>query len=157
MYTKQLEQQTSFATNQRKSLINWFNKQNIDMQVDIFKEQRNQFFAHKNKYGLSDITALAAFCKAIDIYYQKNKILLQKNKSASLKEFNNITEFSIKKYRKQRFSAKREKLLNLSSVIKNLIDEGYSFRELSKYLYKVHRLEVSHTYIQKIHKEITNV
>jgi len=78
MLIKQIEQQTKFSLKKRKSLINFFNKQNISIHVDIFKEQRNQFFALKNQYELSDITALAAFYNAIDIFYKKETILNKK-------------------------------------------------------------------------------
>jgi len=157
MLIKQIEQQTQFSLQKRKSLINFFNKQNLEIQVDIFKEQRNQFFVLKNKYDLSDITALAAFYKAIDNFYNKETILKQKNKSTSLDELKNISDFAIKKNRKQKISDKREKLLNLISVISNLLDESYSYRQISQYLRKVHRFEVSHTYVKKIYEEVHNV
>ena len=52
-----LEFHTKLSKEQRKKLINWFNKQNVEFQIMVFEEQRNQYFKMKYSptqgYGVS--------------------------------------------------------------------------------------------------------
>ena len=50
-----LEFHTKLSKEQRKKLINWFNKQNVEFQIMIFEEQRNQYFKLKNECAIKDI------------------------------------------------------------------------------------------------------
>lgn len=151
-----IEQQTKFSQEKRKSLVNWFNKQNILIQVDIFKEQRNQFFKLQSIGKEREILSLSSFYIAIYIFYEKDKIIKQKNKNESIDALSTMSDFSHKKFRKIRIKAKREKLLNYISIIRNMKNESFSFRDISKYLLKNHKFEVSHTYIKKIYEEFEN-
>ena len=151
-----VEQQTALSLLVRKSLINWFNKQNIAIQIDIFAEQRNQFFKLKNTDKATVTLALSSFFLAINTFYQTDQLQKKKNKSINLDDMSNITNFVITKFKKQRYKEKREKILNIWSVIKKLKNENFSYRDISNYLLKRHKFDVSHTYIQKIWGEINN-
>ena len=87
-------------------------------------------------------------------FYRQERQLKEKNKSQSLDLLGNISNFSIKQHKKIRIKEKREKLLNLWSVVQKLKLEKYSFREISKYIRQRHRFDVSHSYIAKLWKEI---
>jgi len=152
----QIEQATACSCEKRKQLVNWFSKQNIEVQIDIFKQQRNQFFKHKKNIECSDVLALSAFFLAIHYFQKQERQMKEKNKSQNLDLLGNISDFSIKKHKKFRKKEKREKLLNLWSVVKKLKLEEYSFRDISKYIRQRHRFEVSHTYISKLWKELEN-
>jgi hypothetical protein len=149
-----IEQATACSIEKRKQLLQWFSKQNVELQIDVFKEQRNQFFKHKEKIESSDVLALSAFFLAVLHFQRQEQQLKGKNKSQSLDLLGNISNFSIKQHRKLRMKEKREKLLNIWSIVQKLKSEKYSFREISKYIRQRHRFEVSHSYIAKLWKEI---
>jgi hypothetical protein len=79
-----------------------------------------------------------------------------KNKSMSLKNSEKTSDFAIKQFKKAKTKVKREKLINLWSVIRKLKNEGCSFRDVSKFLRSKHRFQVSHTYISQVWKELEN-
>ena len=151
-----IEQQTALSTNKRKTLVNFFNKQNILIQIDIFKEQRNQFFKLKNKFETSEITSLAAFFQAINTFYETEQLQKKKNKSQDLSSLADISNFAIKKFQTNKLKEKREKLLNVWSVVQKMKAENVSFRKISKYLRSKHRFDVSHSYIRQIWEELND-
>jgi len=146
---------TKLSQKQLKSLVNWFNKQNILIQIDIFKEQKNQFFKLKNIEIDKEIIPLAAFYLSINKYHSIFN-LDSKNKSLNLTETAKVSKFLIKQAKKSRKKKKQEKLLNFQSIIVNLKDNGFSFREISKYLKRKHHFDVSHTYIRKHHFDVSH-
>jgi len=146
---------TKFSNKNRVKLINWFNRQNDLVKIDIFKEQKNQFFKLKStELRLEEILPLTAFYLAIDKFYNLENLNNQKNKSQNLTKLASISNFSIKKSRKIRIKEKREKLINIWSVVQKLKEEDFSLREISKHLKSKHRMDVSHTYIDEIWKEL---
>ena len=149
-----IEQQTALSLKKRKTLVNFFNRQNVLVQIDIFKEQKNQFFNLKSKFEVNETTSLSAFFLANQVFYSKEQLLKNKNKSQDLDTLNGVSSFSIKRFRKNRLNEKREKLLNIWSVVKRLKAENFSFREISQYLKSKHRFDVSHTYIREIWEEL---
>lgn len=153
------EQNTKLSAGNKKKLVNWFNKQNILVQTDIFKEQKNQFFKlsnTSNSEASNELMALSAFYLSIDDFYQKEQIIKKKNTSQNLSSLKGVSTFAIKQAKKDKYIEKREKLLNKWSTVKELKEQSYSYREISKYLSSKHRFEVSHTYIQKQWKELEN-
>lgn len=142
-----LELLTKLSQDQRKSYGNWFNRQNVEFQILVFKEQRNEYFKLKNLYGNKDILPLAAFCLAIKHFYVKEKLLKSKNKSQSLEEIGNLSKIELVKMKKQKPKQKQQTLLNMLSVIEQLNNGGYSLREIASILKNKYRVEVSHTYI----------
>lgn len=146
---------TKFSNKYKIKLINWFNRQNDLIKIDIFKEQKNQFFKLKStELKLEEILPLIAFYLAIDKLYNLENLNNQKNKSQNLTKLAFISNFSIKKSRKIRIKEKREKLINIWSVVQKLKEEDFSLREISEYLKSKHRMNVSHTYIDEIWKEL---
>lgn len=152
-----IEQHTSCSIEKQKKLINWFNKQNLLIKIDIFKEQKNQYFKLKQSLeNNSDALSFSSFILAIDSFYRRERQLKKKNSTENLSSIKSQTDFSIKKFRKLRKKEKREKLLNIWSVIKSMREENYSFRDISLYIKQRHRFEVSHTYISRCWKELEN-
>lgn len=137
----------------RKKLINWFARQNYEIQIAIFEEQKNQYFKLKAQNIDTRIIALSSFIFAIKIFFDKEILLKKKNKSASLDELGKNVDYQIRRFKKVRKKDKEAKLLNLISVIQKLKMEQYSYRHICDYLKKFHRFEVSHTYLAKFIKE----
>lgn len=150
---KEIEKQTLFPNEQRRSLTRWFNKQNEIIQVDIFKEQKEQFFRLRNKNSSSNTIALSAFYLAINKFFEKDKILQKKNKSHNLDYLKSVTEFAILKNEEVRTNDVREKLLNFSSFIFTMQKKGKSLRKIKKDLLNIYKFEVSHTSISNFIKE----
>lgn len=128
-------------------------RQNVLVQIDVFKEQKNQFFKLQNQEVNAEIVPLAAFYLAIDKYYQLSDSNNIKNKSNSLEKAGQVSQLYIKKGKKLRKKEKFEKLLDLRHKLIELQEEGYSLRNIKKYLKGAHGFDVSHTYIADRIKE----
>jgi len=134
---------------EQKVLINFFKKQDLLVQIEIFKEQKNQYF--KNKHIVENsYLSLFAFFKSIDIFYIKFKKKFYKNKTYDLKSQSSIVEINILKDKKQKQSIKKERFLNYVSVVKKLKNEGYSYRKMSKHFATYYKYDVSHTYLKQM-------
>lgn len=136
-----------------KKLDNFFSKQTIQIKNDIFSEKRNEFFKLKNENPSADFAALelAAFYNAIQIFYNLKEKATMKNKTMSLKEIEKYEDYLLKSssYLKK-ISKKEDFLLDKSSIINSLISENKSYREISLFLKKHYKLDISHTYIRQI-------
>lgn len=146
-----LEVYTKLSREQRKNHINWLSRQNVEFQIMIFEEQRNQFFKLKNSNIDLKVISLAAFYLAIKYFYEKEKLLNSKNKSQSLEAIGGITKIELVKMKKQK--QKEQALLNLFSVVEKLHNEGYSLREIASVLQSKYRKNVSHTYVGQFIKD----
>lgn len=146
-----IERVTKLSRMQRKKAINWFNKQPIEAQIDIFKEQKNQFFILRNSdFNSENLLSITSFYLSINRFYNLDNEGSTKNKTMKLKEK------SQKHYKIQKVKVKREKLLNIWSKIQSLKEEGYSFRDIETHIRQKHRFSVSHTYIREVWLELEN-
>lgn len=128
----------------QNQMIRTFTKLDISVKVDIFKEQKVIFHKLKNIHFITDnsILTYASFVLAI-------KLIISKTDQVNLKAI----KLRTKNAKKQ--NQKREKLLSYWSVIKTLkLEQNYSFREISDYLLKYHRFEVSYSLIYQTWNEI---
>ena len=66
-----LESCTKLSQDQRKKLINWFKNQNVEFQVLVFDEQKNQYFKLKNEGADKNILSLASFLLGIKNFFDK--------------------------------------------------------------------------------------
>jgi hypothetical protein len=148
-----LEFHTKLSEDQRKSYVNWFNRQNIEFQILIFDEQRNQFFKLKNSNAKQDILPLAAFYLAIKHFYVKEQLLKSKNKTQSLNELGNLSKIERVKFKKQKPKPKLQMLLSMNAIIEQLHGDGYSSREIKLYLQNKYRKTISHTYLANYIRE----
>ena len=137
-------------------LDKWYSRQNILIKLDIFTEQRNQFFKYSKQLENKNLVSVIAFYMAIKHYHEQITLHMNKNKSMSLTSLEKTSDFAIKQFKKAKTKVKREKLINLCSVIRKLKNEGCSFRDVSKILRSKYRFQVSHTYISQVWKELEN-
>lgn len=156
-----LEFHTKLSKEQRKKLINWFNKQNVEFQIMIFEEQRNQYFKLKNEGAIKDILSLASYLLAIKQFYDKEQLLKSKNKSQSLNELGNLSNIERIKFKKEKTKQKLQLLLSMHSVILQLHNDGYSRRDMEQHIQSKYKKNISHTSISKyineyILKEVSN-
>jgi len=144
-----LEFHTKLSKEQRKKLINWFNKQNVEFQIMVFEEQRNQYFKLKNTDASKNILSLASYLLAVKYFYDKEQLLKSKNKSQSLNELGNLSNIERIKFKKERINQKHQILLLMHSVILQLHNDGYSRRDISRHLLMKYKKDISHTSISK--------
>ena len=142
-----LEFHTKLSKEHRKKIINWFNRQNVEIQIIIFEEQKNQFFKLKNEGATKDILSLASFLLAVKYFYDNEQLLKSKNKSQSLVKLGEIGKIEKLKLKKEKPKQKHQLLLSMDSIIGALHNDGYSSRNIEKILLKKYKKEVSHSYI----------
>jgi len=148
--------ETKLSQEAIKELDRWYSRQNILIKCDIFNEQRNQYFKYSKQLENKNLISVIAFYMAIKNFNDQMTLHSIKNKSMSLKNSEKTSDFAIKQFKKAKTKVKREKLINLWSVIRKLKNEGCSFRDVSKFLRSKHRFQVSHTYISQVWKELEN-
>ena len=144
-----LEFHTKLSKEQRRTLINWFNRQNIEFQILIFDEQKNQFFKLKNEGIDKKLLSLVSFLLAIKHFYDKEQLLKSKNKNQTLDELGTINKIERIKLKKEKPKQKLQMLLNLHSVILKLNEDGFSLRDIKQHLETKYRKTISHTYLSK--------
>ncbi|MDD3055928.1 MAG: hypothetical protein PHE16_08610 [Aliarcobacter sp.] len=128
----------------QNQMIRTYTKLDISVKVDVFKEQKVIFHKLKNIHFITDnsILTYASFILAIEV-------VIKNTNQVNLKAI----KLRTKNAKKQ--NQKREKLLSYWSVIKTLKNEqNYSFREISDYLLKYHRFEVSYSLVYQTWNEI---
>jgi hypothetical protein len=150
----QIEEQTKLNSLKRKQLINWLAQQNVLVQNDVVKEQRNQFFKLQKIETETDTRQLSSLFLAINIPFQKLEYAKKKNKSSTLSELEKVSELAIKAAQKEKRKEIREKLINYLSIVNRLKSEDYSYRSISKFLKDRHKFVISHTYIRKVYLEL---
>ena len=148
-----IEFYTKLSIEQRKKIINWFNKQNVEFQILVFEEQRNQFFKLKNEGTSKDILSLASFLLAVKYFYDKEQLLKSKNKSQSLIELGKLGKIEKIKLKKEKPKQKFQLLLSMHSIISDLHNDSCSSREIEKILFQKYRKRISHSYVNSYIKK----
>ncbi len=146
---------TKMSSMRRKQLINWFAKQNIEIQCVIFKNQRSEYFKILNLHKdlAKNIISLIAFYLSIRKLYDEYGLLNSKNKTIDLKNIERISEIELLSIKKIKKKEKYDFLLDRISKIEELYANGKSTREISKYIRKVYRKDISHQYIYTFLKQ----
>lgn len=155
-----ISEYSNITIHQIKDLDNFWKNQNLEIKNEIFSEKRNEFFKLKNLTPSADNTALeiASFYNAINNFYNLKKKGIEKNKTFSTTEIRKYEDFIIKSSKKaKRISKKESFLLDRSSIVQSLINEDYSYREMSSFFKKNHRIDISHTYIKQIIEKYPNI
>jgi len=125
---------------QQKITIRQYSKLNLKRRVKIFSNHRKIFFDLKEKNKEIEVSVLSyiAFIKAV-YQFTMNK--------------DNETEINISKTAigLKRSRPKSDILIDRWSLIKELKNEHkLSFRDISKYLMKYHKIELAHSTIYKM-------
>jgi len=131
-----LEKTTKMNQEQQNQKLRLLVKVDLNIKLKIFQEQKPIFHKLKNLYGDVDnaLLTISSLFLAIDnvtkeldiVNFQATKLRGKNNKS----------------------KMKRQKLLGYWAVVKSLkIEERMSFRDISAYFAKYHKLEVSYSTI----------
>jgi hypothetical protein len=149
---------TKLSQKNRKMMIKWFLEQNILVQIDVFKEQKNQYFKLQNTQKNLDesFVALCSFYLSIAEFHQISIKSFKKNKDYDLQSTKKQSEFNRKKNKRPRLHKKREFLLDIWAKIQEKKADGLSDRDIAEDMLYEFNFEISHTYICQLWKEIEN-
>lgn len=156
-YKNTMDQCSGIAISDRQKSLKWLSKQNDLIVYEVFKLQKKHFHRFKGGYRNENpiLMAQVSFFQALREYISDLEDLNRKNRSTNFGYMKKISKNRAKQFRKPRINSKHEKLLNLQNVVLNLRDvEGYSSRDVSAYMLKIHNFEISHTEILKFEKLI---
>ena len=147
---------TKLAPDKRAKILRWLAKQNEEMILLAFEKQKTHLFKlNRIKEDNRSIIYLSAMYLAIEELYLAGKLSLSKNKGGDLKNIQDITEIQAKGFKKNTEAPKIERLLNLKSKMIALRNEqNMSYRDISKFLKKYHRLDVSHSTVHTFFRNV---
>lgn len=131
----------------QNQMIRTFTKLDISVKVDIFKDQIVNFHKLKKIHFDIDnsILTYASFVLAIEFIIKNTNQV-------------NLKAIKLRSKNEKKQNQKREKLLSYWSIVKTLkLEQNYSFRNISEYLLKYHRFEVSYSLIFQSWNEIETV
>jgi hypothetical protein len=141
--SKLLEELTKHSLESQNQKLRLLAKVDLDTKLKIFQYQKPLF--HKLKSTHSDVDhtvlTLSSLILAVD---------------AVVKELNSISLNAIKiRGKNNKCKAKRQKLLGYWAIVGTLkYEQNMSFRQIADYFNKYHKLEVSHSTIYVMWREI---
>lgn len=150
-----MDQCSGIGIGDRQKSIKWLSKQNDLIVYEVFKLQKKHFHRFKNGHPNENpiLMAQVSFFYALREYISDMEDLNRKNRSTNFGYLKKVSKNRAKQFRKPRLSSKHEKLLNLQNVVLDLRNiEGYSSRDVSAYMLKIHDFKISHTEILKFEK-----
>lgn len=129
--------------------MKWVVNQGEEIALMAFEKQKDYLFnlSKSNEENRSILYQSALYMAANNLYSLYNA-QTSKNRDMDINAIKGVTKIQAKKFKKKSKSEKFDKLLNMKNkilILKN--EENLSFREISKFLKRYHRLEVSHTYL----------
>lgn len=144
MNKKTIENITKITSIEQNKLIKRMTKIDIKSKCTIMKDNIPIFHQLNSQYSYINDKSILTYCAFI--------LSLQKNLS-NLNSFDlNVIKIRSKKDRNK---IKRQKILSYWSIIRKLhIDEKMSFRDISEYLLKYHKFNISYSSIYTIWNEI---
>jgi len=139
----QVTQLLKSTNEEQKQTLRFFSKMPLESRVRVFERHKQTLYSLRDKHNKVDIPILsyASFILAVDQYV------------STITEIDkNTLDLRAKSMRK---FAKREKLLTKWALIKELKNvKKLSFRQIATYLKKYHKLEVVHSTVYDLWKEL---
>jgi len=139
----QVTQLLKSTNEEQKQTLRVFSKMPLESRVKVFEGHKKTLYSLRDKHNKVDISILsyASFILAVNQYVSDTSDI-DKNTL-------DLRTRSMRKF------AKREKLLGKWALIKELKNvKGLSFRQIAKYLKKYHKLEVVHSTVYDLWKEL---
>jgi len=134
---------TKISLKEQNQLLRFFARVDVKSRLEIIKKQKIIF--HKLKIAHDDIdnTVLTYSSMILAIFEMKKNINI---------EIYNAMKLKAKNLRK---SSKREKIMEKWAIVRSIKnDEKLSFRQISQYLHKYYKFDISYSAIYKIWQEI---
>lgn len=149
-----------------QQLLKYFSKLPTSIILEIFDIQRNlksKFLATGKDTYKGKITELNYACLiiAIDNIYQF-ELNLKKKSQWTTAEAEKATLLKIERFKTEKKRKRKSKKADLVRIrfftlIKKLRDENFSWRDISSYLAKNHKVKISHDFLRKVYlQELEN-
>ena len=142
---KNIETITKFSLEMQNQNLRLFARVGLQTKLQILQLQKQLFHKLKNTHGDVDntILTLSSLVLAID---------------AVAKELDNVNLNAIKlRGKNNKAKIKRQKVLGYWAIVRTLkLEQNMSFRDIAIYFAKYHKLEVAHTTIHGLWKELEN-
>ena len=140
-----MERLTKMNQEAQNQKLRLFVRVELETKLKIFKEQKQLFHKLKSEHNDIDntILTLSSFILAIHLV---------------IKELDDVNFNAIKlRGKNNKAKIKRQKLLDYWAIIRVLrLEQNMSFRQISQYLLKYHRFEVSYSTIYGLWIELEN-
>lgn len=151
-----LDRFTKVPMKRRKKVLKWLANQDEEIVLMAFEKQKDYLFnLSKSNEENRSIIYLSALYMAANNLYNLYHAQTSKNRGMDINAIKGVTKIQAKKFKKKSKSEKFDKLLDIKNKILVLKDEeNLSFREISEFLKRYHRLEVSHSYIATFYNQL---
>jgi len=147
---------TKLSEKRRKKVFKWISNQNEEVVLIAFESQKKFLFklSTLNEENRS-ILYLSAIYLAADHLHSAYHNQNSKSREIDINAVKGATKLQVTQFKVNVPSVKYDKLLNLKNKIMVLKDdENLSFRQISQFMLKYHRLKVSHSYIATFYHKI---
>jgi hypothetical protein len=126
------------------------------MILEAFIKQKEHYFTLSQRSEVNkSILYLASLYLATQDLYTSSKQAAKKNRHENIDDVKDVTSIQVLQHTKHIPSPKMERMLNLKNKILRLrYQEKMSYRDISEFLRKFHRFEVSHTAIHQFVKQM---
>jgi len=154
--SKKLDKLVKLSQEQRQKKRKWLEKQSEELGFETFVRQQKYYFdLSRHKEENKSLLYYAAHTLAVSEIYDQMNPKKGKNKVISLGINQDISQLQAKQFKQFKSSKKYDKLLNLKNKIITLKDkQNLSFRQISVFLLRYHKLEVSHAYIATFYQNV---
>lgn len=150
---------TKMSEKQQRQVLLFFAKLPISIRVELFEKHKIVFYKLKQVH-LDASSSLLSYCALIVVAssFKNNQKMLQSANFQNL-TLDEILQFSLQqiqifKHSKARKKQQYEQVIKYWSLVKTLKSQSMSFRDISTYLQKYHRIHISYSTIYQIYKKL---
>lgn len=154
-----IEKITKMSEKQQRQVLLFFAKLPMGIRVELFEKHKIVFYKLKQVHPDTS-PSLLSYCALIVVAAsaKNNQTMLQSSNflNMSLNQILNLSleQIQIFKHSKARKKQQHEQVLKYWSLVKTLKSQNMSFRNISMYLQKYHRVHISYSTIYKIYKKL---
>lgn len=153
-----LQKITGLTPGARNELCGWYGKMTEAERLDTHKLKADLLRQHHDQYqhlGIAERT-YGALCYALHLR-QQTLAAASRRSVMSLGQAAQITKMRRDAIKKPAREGKVARLIRLRWLheIKSLRAEGYSWRDVSAYIARYHKRQVSYVYLQKVYEQLT--
>lgn len=154
-----VDQITKLSEKQQRQVLLLLAKLPPEISLELFVKHKTVLYKLKQTYtGISPpILSYCALLIVLAVYKNNQEMLQQKNfNDLSTEEILNLSmqRITLFKQSKKRRKQKYDLVLDHWSLIETLVAQNISFRDISEYLKKYHRLEISYSTIYQVYKKL---
>lgn len=145
---------------QRRDLCRWYAKLPETVRVEAYRLQTDLIRQHRQRQQPGQVPEFLYAMQMLALQLMRSvEGGLDRKGKLTLEQARRISEIRLARAQADKASRKnptRAKLeLRHAGDVRRLRGEGLSWREVAAYLKRYHRLEVSHTYLQRLFKAVT--